>query len=112
MKVLVTGANGFVGRNLCEALRNIAEGKDRRGKYQSLLPLTVYEYDRNGTQEELSFYCSAADFVFNLAGINRPKDPSEFMKGNMEFGETLLSLLEHHGNKCPVMLSKQRSGFP
>lgn len=105
MKVLVTGANGFVGRNLCEALRNIAEGKDRRGKYQSLLPLTVYEYDRNGTQEELSFYCSAADFVFNLAGINRPKDPSEFMKGNMEFGETLLSLLEHHGNKCPVMLS-------
>ena len=105
MKVLVTGANGFVGRNLCEALRNIAEGKDRRGKYQSLLPLTVYEYDRNGTQEELSFYCSAADFVFNLAGINRPKDPSEFMKGNMEFGETLLSFLEHHGNKCPVMLS-------
>lgn len=105
MKVLVTGANGFVGRNLCEALRNIAEGKDRRGKYQSLLPLTVYEYDRNGTQEELSFYCSAADFVFNLAGINRPKDPSEFMKGNMEFGETLLSLLEHHSNKCPVMLS-------
>ena len=105
MKVLVTGANGFVGRNLCEALRNIAEGKDRRGKYQSLLPLTVYKYDRNGTQEELSFYCSAADFVFNLAGINRPKDPSEFMKGNMEFGETLLSLLEHHGNKCPVMLS-------
>lgn len=105
MKVLITGANGFVGRNLCEALRNIAEGKDRRGKYQSLLPLTVYEYDRNGTQEELSFYCSAADFVFNLAGINRPKDPSEFMKGNMEFGEALLSLLEHHGNKCPVMLS-------
>ena len=105
MKVLVTGANGFVGRNLCEALRNIAEGKDRRGKYQSLLPLTVYEYDRNGTQEELSFYCSAADFVFNLAGINRPKDPSEFMKGNMEFGETLLSVLEHHVNKCPVMLS-------
>ena len=105
MTVLVTGANGFGGRNLCEALRNIAEGKDRRGKYQSLLPLTVYEYDRNGTQEELSFYCSAADFVFNLAGVNRPKDPSEFMKGNMEFGETLLSLLEHHGNKCPVMLS-------
>lgn len=105
MKVLVTGANGFAGRNLCEALRSIAEGKDRRGKYQSLLPLTVYEYDRNGTQEELSFYCSAADFVFNLAGINRPKDPSEFMKGNMEFGETLLSLLEHHVNKCPVMLS-------
>lgn len=105
MKVLVTGAKGFVGRNLCEALKNIANGKDRREKYQSLLPLTVYEYDRGNTQEELSFYCSAADFVFNLAGINRPKDPSEFMEGNMGFGETLLGLLEHHGNKCPVMLS-------
>lgn len=105
MKVLVTGAKGFVGRNLCEALKNIANGKDRREKYQSFLPLTVYEYDRDNTQEELSFYCSAADFVFNLAGINRPKDPSEFMEGNMGFGETLLSLLEHHGNKCPVMLS-------
>ena len=105
MKVLVTGAKGFVGRNLCEALKNITNGKDRRKKYQSILPLTVYEYDRGGTQEELSFYCSAADFVFNLAGINRPKDPSEFMEGNMGFGETLLSLLEHHGNKCPVVLS-------
>lgn len=105
MKVLVTGAKGFVGRNLCEALKNIADGKDRRDRYRSLLPLTVYEYDRDGAQEELSFYCSAADFVFNLAGINRPKDPSEFMEGNMGFGETLLGLLEHHGNKCPVMLS-------
>lgn len=105
MKVLVTGAKGFVGRNLCEALKNIANGKDRRKKYQSLLPLTVYEYARDNTQEELSFYCSTADFVFNLAGINRPKDPSEFMEGNKGFGETLLSLLEHHGNKCPVMLS-------
>lgn len=105
MKVLVTGAKGFVGRNLCEALKNIADGKDRRQKYQGILPLTVYEYDRDGTREELSFYCSAADFVFNLAGINRPKDPSEFMEGNMGFGETLLGLLEHHGNKCPVMLS-------
>lgn len=105
MKVLVTGAKGFVGRNLCEALKNIASGKDRREKYRNILPLTVYEYDRDGTQEELSFYCSAADFVFNLAGINRPKDPSEFMEGNMGFGETLLGLLEHHGNKCPVMLS-------
>ena len=103
--MLVTGAKGFVGRNLCCALKNIADGKDRREKYQGLLPLTVYEYDRDGTQEELSFYCAAADFVFNLAGINRPKDPSEFMEGNLGFGETLLALLEHHGNKCPVMLS-------
>lgn len=103
--MLVTGAKGFVGRNLCCALKNIADGKDRREKYQGLLPLTVYEYDRDGTQEELSFYCAAEDFVFNLAGINRPKDPSEFMEGNLGFGETLLALLEHHGNKCPVMLS-------
>lgn len=105
MKVLVTGAKGFVGRNLCEALKNIRDGKDRREKYQQLLPLTVYEYDRDGTQDELSLYCSAADFVFNLAGINRPKDPSEFMEGNRGFGETLLDLLGHHDNMCPVMLS-------
>lgn len=105
MKVLVTGAKGFVGRNLCEALKNIRDGKDRREKYQQLLPLTVYEYDRDGTQDELSFFCSAADFVFNLAGINRPKDPSEFMEGNRGFGEMLLDFLEHHDNKCPVMLS-------
>ena len=105
MKVLVTGAKGFVGRNLCEALKNILDGKDRREKYQQLLPLTVYEYDRDGTQDELSFFCSAADFVFNLAGINRPKDPSEFMEGNRGVGEMLLDLLEHHDNKCPVMLS-------
>ena len=105
MRVLVTGARGFVGRNLCAALRNIADGRDRREKYRSLLPLTVYEYDRDGTREELSLYCAAADFVFNLAGINRPKDPSEFMEGNRGFGEVLLGLLEHHGNRCPVMLS-------
>ena len=105
MKVLVTGAKGFVGRNLCEALKNIRDGKDRREKYQQLLPLTVYEYDRDGTQDELSSFCLAADFVFNLAGINRPKDPSEFMEGNRGFGEMLLDLLEHHDNKCPVMLS-------
>ena len=105
MKVLVTGAKGFVGRNLCEALKNIRDGKDRREKYQQLLPLTVYEYDRDGTQDELSSFSSAADFVFNLAGINRPKDPSEFMEGNRGFGEMLLDLLERHDNKCPVMLS-------
>lgn len=105
MKVLVTGAKGFVGRNLCEALKNIRDGKDRREKYQQLLPLTVYEYDRDGTQDELSSFCLAADFIFNLAGINRPKDPSEFMEGNRGFGEMLLDLLEHHDNKCPVMLS-------
>ena len=71
MRVLVTGARGFVGRNLCESLRNIRDGKDRRGRYQGLLPLTVYEHDVDGTREELSLYCAEADFVFNLAGVNR-----------------------------------------
>ena len=105
MKVLITGARGFVGRNLCAALNNIAEGKDRRERYRSLLPLTVYEYDLGGTREELSLYCAEADFVFNLAGVNRPKDDKEFMEGNFGFASELLGLLEHHGNRCPVMLS-------
>lgn len=105
MKILVTGAKGFVGRNLCESLKNIRDGKDGRERYRSLLPLTVYEYDKDGTVEELSLYCSEADFVFNLAGVNRPKDASEFMEGNRGFGEDLLDLLERHGNKCPVMLA-------
>lgn len=105
MKVLVTGAKGFVGRNLCESLKNIRDGKDRRARYQALLPLTVYEYDKDGTAEELSLYCAEADFVFNLAGVNRPKDASEFMEGNRGFGEDLLGLLERHGNRCPVMLA-------
>ena len=105
MKVLVTGAKGFVGRNLCESLKAIRDGKDRRERHQSLLPLTVYEYDRDGSREELSLYCAEADFVFSLAGVNRPKDPADFMRGNRGFGEELLSLLEHHGNQCPVMLA-------
>ena len=105
MRVLVTGAMGFVGRNLCEALKSIRDGKDRRAKYQKLLPLTVYEYDLGGTREELSLYCSRADFVFNLAGVNRPEDPADFMRGNCGFASELLGLLEHHGNRCPVMLS-------
>lgn len=105
MKVLVTGAKGFVGRNLVAALRNIADGKDRRERYQALLPLEICEYDREGTPEELDAYCADCDIVFNLAGVNRPKDLSEFMEGNKGFGEGLLALLEKHGNKCPVMLS-------
>lgn len=105
MKILVTGARGFVGRNLCESLKNIRDGKDRRERYQGLLPLTVYEYDVDGTREELSLYCAEADFVFNLAGVNRPEDPADFMRGNFGFASELLGLLEHHGNRCPVMLS-------
>ena len=105
MKVLVTGAKGFVGRNLCESLKNIRDGKDRRERYQELLPLTVYEYDVDGTREELSLYCSEVDFVFNLAGVNRPEDPTDYMRGNYGFASELLNLLEHHENRCPVMLS-------
>ncbi|MFR2030624.1 MAG: NAD-dependent epimerase/dehydratase family protein [Collinsella sp.] len=105
MRVLVTGARGFVGRNLCCALKNIRDGKDRRAKYQPLLPLEVMEYDVDSTPGELEDFCSRADFVFNLAGVNRPKDQSEFMEGNFGFASTLLDTLERHGNRCPVMLS-------
>ncbi len=105
MKILVTGAKGFVGRNLCAALANVRDGKDRRERYQPLLPLEVYEYDLSSTPEELDSWCSQADFVFNLAGVNRPKDQKEFMEGNFGFASTLLETLERHGNKCPVMLA-------
>ncbi|MBQ9042961.1 MAG: NAD-dependent epimerase/dehydratase family protein [Eggerthellaceae bacterium] len=105
MKVLVTGAKGFVGRNLCESLKNIRDGKDRRPRYQALLPLEVFEYDLDSAPEELDGWCSQADFVFNLAGVNRPKDPEEFMSGNFGFASDLLAALERHGNACPVMLA-------
>ena len=105
MRILVTGARGFVGRNLCCALKNIRDGKDRREKYSGLLPLEVMEYDIDSTPGELDDCCSRADFVFNLAGVNRPKEQSEFMEGNFGFASTLLDMLERHGNTCPVMLS-------
>lgn len=103
MNILVTGSKGFVGRNLCESLKNIRDGKDRREKYRDLLPLSINEYDKDGSWEELESYCSEADFVFDLAGVNRPKDPSEFMEGNRDFADGLLGVLERHGNHCPVM---------
>lgn len=103
MKILVTGAKGFVGRNLVSQLRNIAEGKARW--YPLDKDITVYEYDMDSTPEELDAYCADCDFVFNLAGVNRPPDPEEFMKGNFGFASTLLDTLKKHGNKCPVMLS-------
>ena len=103
MKILVTGAKGFVGRNLCANLRNIQEGKDRR--FPELKIDAVYEYDLDSTPEELDQWCKEADFVFNLAGVNRPKEQSEFMAGNFGFASTLLDTLKKHGNKCPVMLS-------
>ena len=103
MNILVTGAKGFVGRNLVAALKNIREGKDRtRG---DLVVGDIYEYDIDSTLAELDDACMHADFVFNLAGVNRPKDNSEFMAGNFGFASDLLETLKRHNNKCPVMLS-------
>lgn len=106
MKILVTGARGFVGRNLCAQLCNIRDGKARC--YGDLQIDAVYEYEIDSTTEELELYCRQADFVFNLAGVNRPKEQSEFMTGNFGFASTLLDTLKKHGNKCPVMLSSSQ----
>ena len=106
MKILVTGAKGFVGKNLCEALKNIRDGKDRTRP--SLTIEEVYEYDVDSPQEQLQNYCQRADFVFNLAGVNRPKEQSEFMEGNFGFASTLLATLKRYGNTCPVMLSSSQ----
>ena len=103
MKVLVTGAAGFVGRNLIENLKNIRDGKNRTR--QNITIDSIYEYDINNTIEELDAFCSDCDFVFNLAGVNRPQDPAEFKKGNFGFASTLLDTLKKHNNTCPVMLS-------
>ena len=103
MNILVTGAKGFVGRNLVAQLHNIRDGKARW--YPVTGDLTVYEYDVDSDPAELDTYCREADFVFNLAGVNRPKDRSEFMEGNFGFASVLLDTLKKYGNKCPVMLS-------
>lgn len=103
MKILVTGARGFVGKNLCAQLKNIRDGKARC--YGELVIEEVMEYDIDSTLEQLDGYCAKADFVFNLAGVNRPKEQSEFMAGNFGFASTLLDALRKHGNHCPVMLS-------
>ena len=103
MKILVTGAKGFVGRNLCAQLNNIKEGKARW--YGDLQIETVYAYDIDSTPEELDRWCQDCDFVFNLAGVNRPQDPKEFMEGNFGFATTLLNTLKAHKNNCPVMIS-------
>ena len=103
MKILVTGAKGFVGKNLCAQLKNIRDGKARC--YGELAIDEVMEYDIDSTPEQLDAYCAKADFVFNLAGINRPKEQSEFMAGNFGFASTLLDALRKHDNRCPVMLS-------
>ena len=106
MRILVTGAKGFVGKNLCEALKNIREGKDRTRP--ALQVDEVYEYDIASEHEELLDWCHKADFVFNLAGVNRPKEQSEFMEGNFGFASVLLDTLKKLGNQCPVMLSSSQ----
>lgn len=103
MRILVTGAKGFVGKNLCAQLNNIKEGKAKC--YGDLVMDEVFEYDIDSTPEELNEWCQKCDFVFNLAGVNRSKDPEDFMKGNFGFASTLLDTLKKHRNKAPVMLS-------
>lgn len=106
MKILVTGAKGFVGKNLCCQLNNIKEGKARC--YGDLQVDEVFEYDIDSTPEQLDSWCGECDFVFNLAGVNRPKDNDEFMKGNFGFASILLDTLKKHHNTCPVMLSSSQ----
>ncbi len=106
MKILVTGAKGFVGKNLCCQLNNIKEGK--ASCYGDLQVDEVFEYDIDSTPEQLDNWCGECDFVFNLAGVNRPKDNDEFMKGNFGFASTLLDTLKKHHNTCPVMLSSSQ----
>ena len=106
MKILVTGAKGFVGKNLCWALKNIQAGKDKT--HPGLIVDAVYEYDLDSTPDQLDDWCRQADFVFNLAGVNRPQNQEEFMAGNFGFASTLLDTLKKHGNTCPVMLSSSQ----
>ena len=103
MKILITGAKGFVGKNLCATLKNVRDGKDKT--HPNLKIDEIYEYDIDSSIEELDKACSDADFVFNLAGVNRPKAQEEFMQGNFGFASTLLDTLKKHKNTCPIMLS-------
>jgi len=103
MNILVTGAKGFVGKNLCAELKNIRDGKDK--SFVGLKISEIYEYDIDTNSALLDDYCQKVNFVFNLAGVNRPKQKSEFMSGNFGFTSTLLDMLKKHHNTCPVMIS-------
>lgn len=103
MNILITGAQGFVGKNLVAALKNIRDGKDRTSKLT--VDLNIMEYDIDSKPEQLDSFCEKTDFVFNLAGVNRPQDQSEFMQGNFGFASVLLDTLKKYKNTCPVMLS-------
>ncbi len=104
MKILVTGAKGFVGKNLCSQLKNIRDGKAKWYNLPEAIE-AVYEYDIDSTPQELDQWCRECDFVFNLAGVNRPQNQEDFMKGNFGFASTLLDTLKKHHNSCPVMIS-------
>ena len=103
MRILVTGANGFVGKNLVAQLKNIRDGKAKC--YGDIAIEDIYEYDIDSTSGQLDCYCRDCDFVFNLAGVNRPETQEEFMRGNFGFASELLECLKKHDNKCPVMIS-------
>ena len=107
MKILVTGAKGFVGKNLCAELKNVKDGKSKCWGPEVVVD-EVFEYDLDNSQQELDDWCSKCDFVFNLAGVNRPKETTEFMEGNFGFASTLLDTLKKHKNTCPVMLSSSQ----
>ena len=103
MNILVTGSNGFIGQNLVWNLKELRDGKNRTRP--DLKITDIYEFDIGSSREELDWACKTCDFVFNLAGVNRPKDSCEFMEGNFGFASTLLDTLKAHNNSCPVMLS-------